>query len=87
MCDFAVYCVLLCANSMLHELVKNDNLNFPFLSSFFLFSPIFSLLPLSLYFLSYPPLLLFSQRFPENSWLKQKLNTTFSSASYVKWAS
>lgn len=60
MCDFAVYCALLCATSMVHELVKNENLHFPFLSSFsFSFPPIFSLLPLSLYFLSYPPPLLF----------------------------
>lgn len=86
MCDFAVYCVLLCATSMVHELVKNENLHFPFLSSFsfslssHFFTP-FSLLPV---LPSSSPFFFWS---PENSWLKQKLNTTFSSASYVKWAS
>lgn len=45
MCDFAVYYILLCATNMVHELVKNENLQLPFLSFFFfsfLFSPCFS---------------------------------------------
>lgn len=88
MCDFAAYCVLIHATSMVHELVENENLHLPFLSyfSFSLSSCFFTLFPLSLYFLSYPPSLFFFWS-PENSLLKQKLNTTFSSASYVKWAS
>lgn len=52
-----------------------------------LFPPVFSLLPLSLYFLSYPPSLLFFSCGPWKFIVEAKIEHYLFNASYVKWAS